>query len=132
MKKLQFLIICTVLLANTNAQTPSLSWARSYSANATSNDSSSYMKIYNYDGSIYVLGTTDNFGSALDMILIKRSAIGDTLWTRRYNGTGNGNDIAKGMEIDQTNGDVYITGKCAGSGTGYDIVLLKYSSSGSI
>ena len=132
MKKLQFLFIGIVLLVNANAQTPSLSWARSFSANATSNDSSSYMKIYNYDGSIYVLGTTDNFGSALDMILIKRSAIGDTLWTRRYDGTGNGNDIAKGMEIDQTNGDVYITGKCAGSGTGYDIVLLKCNSSGAI
>jgi hypothetical protein len=122
-----------ILFVTANSQTPQLSWAKSFNGKSASTDSSSIMKIYESDKSIYTVGTSDAYGGANDIILIKRDYItGDTLWTRHYNGSANADDQAVDMEINQTNGDIYVTGKSHGTGTGYDIVIIKYSSNGAL
>ena len=132
MKKIYlFLLISIVFIVTVNAQTPLLKWAKTFNGKGASTDSTSVMKVYNLDKSIYIAGTSDAYGTANDIVLIKRDyATGDTLWTRRYNGPDNSDDQAVDMAINQTTGDVYITGKSLGAGTGYDIVTLKYSPSG--
>jgi len=73
------------------------------------------------DKSIYIAGTSDAYGTANDIRLIKRDYnTGDTLWTRHYNGPTNTDDRVVDMEINQTTGDIYITGKSMGFSTGYD------------
>lgn len=133
MKNLFTLLIGIILFVTANAQTPQLNWAKSFNGKSASTDSTSVIKMYFLDKSIYVAGTSDAYGKANDIILIKRNYVtGDTLWTRHYNGPANGDDQAVDMEINQTTGDVYVTGKSMGLGTGYDIVTLKYSSKGSL
>lgn len=50
-------------------------------------------------------------------------------WAVRYNGSGNGTDIANAMVVDGA-GNVYVTGHSIQSGTSYDYVTIKYDTKG--
>jgi hypothetical protein len=53
----------------------------------------------------------------------------DTAWVRGYNGTGHSSDYAYAITVDASR-NVYVTGESIGSGTGYDIVTIKYHPDG--
>jgi hypothetical protein len=53
---------------------------------------------------------------------------GDTLWTRTYNGSGNGEDEIISIAVDYS-GNVYVTGRSFGV-SNFDIVTIKYDSLG--
>lgn len=46
-------------------------------------------------------------------------------WAARYNGPANGDDSAAAMALDAM-GNIYVAGTSAGSGTGTDIVVVKF------
>ena len=50
-------------------------------------------------------------------------------WVARYNGTGNGNDEAQAVAVDNS-GNVYVAGTMFGSGTLNDLATIKYDSAG--
>jgi hypothetical protein len=51
------------------------------------------------------------------------------LWTKQFNGTGNGDDEIKAMAIDNA-GNVYVTGYSFSGANGNDYVTIKYNTSG--
>ena len=51
------------------------------------------------------------------------------MWTNLYNGTGNGDDLAQGITIDN-GGNVLVTGSSVGSGGNTDFVTIKYAGQG--
>jgi hypothetical protein len=53
----------------------------------------------------------------------------DTAWVRRYNGTGDSSDYAYAITVDASR-NVCVTGESMGSGTGYDLVTMKYRPDG--
>lgn len=57
-------------------------------------------------------------------------AQGDTAWVRNHNGTGNGNDEAVAIAVDDT-GQVYISGS-TWSGSSDNFTTIKYDSSGNV
>ena len=60
---------------------------------------------------------------------IKYNSEGDTLWTRKYNGSANGNELASDL-ISDASGNIYVTGSSFGPGTINDFILIKYNSNG--
>lgn len=76
---------------------------------------------------VYVAGATLN-GSNYDILVVKYNAKGGQQWIAQYNGAGNGQDIATGLDIDAS-GNVYITGTVT-TATNIDLIVIKYNSSG--
>ncbi|MBK6914446.1 MAG: SBBP repeat-containing protein [Ignavibacteriales bacterium] len=76
--------------------------------------------VYVTGSSVVGLSTND-----ADFFTIKYSSDGDSLWTARYNGPGNGGD--GGIDIVSDNfGNIYVIGTSIGIGTASDYTLIKY------
>lgn len=80
---------------------------------------------------VYVTGHCKKSGEDYDIITIKFNASGDSLWTRRYNGMGNGDD--KGMFIAKdnlSNPNIYVTGYSIQASGKKQITSIKYDNNG--
>lgn len=80
-------------------------------------------------GNIYVTGESYGAAGNIDFLTVKINSSGDTLWTRSYNGTGNGMDEATDIGVDLV-GNVFVTGRSMGATTGWDYVTIKYNTLG--
>jgi hypothetical protein len=82
------------------------------------------------NGNVYVTGSADGrIVSDYDYITIACSNTGQPLWTNRYNGPANAEDLAESVMADG-DGNIYVTGRSRGIGTSYDFATIKYSSVG--
>jgi len=80
-------------------------------------------------GNAYVTGYTQNGYQDYDYTTIKYNPFGVQLWIQNYNGPGTNNwDIARSIAVDGS-GNVYVTGRSDGPGTGFDFTTIKYSQS---
>jgi uncharacterized delta-60 repeat protein len=64
-----------------------------------------------------------------DYVTIKYSSTGQEEWVARYNGPGEGVDIATSMAIDGS-GNTYVTGASTGPNGDYNYATIKYDPSG--
>lgn len=80
-------------------------------------------------GNVYVTGTSTGSGALEDIVTIKYSSSGDSVWVRRFNGEGDSVDIANAVAVDGS-GNVCVSGSSIGKGTTYDYTAIKYSPSG--
>jgi len=96
-------------------------WTRTYGG---SDDDYGYSVAQTSDGGYIVSGGTRFFGAgSWDFYLVKTDAVGDTIWTRTYGGSGNdhGNSVA------QTSDGGYIVAGVTAAG---DVYLVKTDSLG--
>jgi uncharacterized delta-60 repeat protein len=105
-------------------------WVRNYDSPEHAHDNLKALVIDNQDN-IYVTGDIYKPGGNHDIVTVKYNVYGDTLWTRKYNGSSNGDDFVHTMEIDSA-GNIYLAGSSFVSGTGIDCLTMKYSSSGEL
>src|SRR2546423_6875493 len=78
---------------------------------------------------VYLTGSSEGPGTALDFVTIKQDAMGAIKWRARFNGPGFGNDVPSALAVDGW-GNVYVTGSSLGAGTGLDFATIKYDSWG--
>jgi len=100
-------------------------WVRRYNGPGNGSDYPGSLAVDD-SGNVYVTGSSGLYPN-YDYATIKYNSNGDTLWVRRYNGPGNGEDDAYAMAVDGQ-GNVYVTGASYGSGIGY--MTIKYNSNG--
>ncbi len=87
-------------------------------------------------GNIYVTGFSWGGSAArLDYLTMKISPAGETIWTRRYDGTAVDsmikNDFGFALAVDDSD-YVYVTGRAGESGSWYDGTTIKYTPSGQV
>jgi hypothetical protein len=80
------------------------------------------------NGNAFATGWKGN-GSDNDYLTVKYSSAGAVLWTRSYNGPGNGLDQVQAIAVDPS-GSVVVTGSSPGIESNDDYATIKYSSAG--
>ncbi len=81
------------------------------------------------NGFSYVTGYIYDPATLNDIVVIKYTPEGDTVWVRTFNGNDNQNDEGMGICVD-SDGCVYVVGAAQYTGKAYDVVIVKYSSDG--
>lgn len=112
----------TIKYNSTGAQ----QWVKTYNGQSNTNDAAAAIAL-DASGNIYVTGQSENGTSTVpnkDYITIKYNALGDTVWTSIYNGTGNGADGANAIAV--VGSSVYVTGGSVGINSQKDILTLKF------
>ncbi|MBL7074738.1 T9SS type A sorting domain-containing protein [candidate division KSB1 bacterium] len=101
-------------------------WTRTYNGAADGYDSAQECAL-DGSGNIYVTGLSHN-GINFDYITVKYNVNGDTIWTRRYDGTANGRDVAYGCAVD-VSGNIFVNGYSY-NGVDYNLLTIRYDSNG--
>ena len=107
-------------------------WQRTYGYGLLGDDKATDIIIDSQNNPI-ITGYSQGFLLLLtpfDYATIKYDENGNQLWANRYNGTGNNQDKAWGIAVDNSD-NVIVTGESVGSGTDYDYATIKYNSAGS-
>ncbi len=82
------------------------------------------------EGCVYVVGTSWAGTTGNDIVLVKYSGAGESLWAQRYDGFAHGNDEARAIAV--CNGRVVVTGGSADTSLFIDIITLVYSTEGNL
>jgi len=82
-------------------------------------------------GNVLVTGKENRSGSGYDYVTIKYDPEGNELWKKFYNGPSNADDGATAIDVDPT-GNIYVTGKSTGLGSGFDYLTIKYDINGNV
>ncbi|MGB7062345.1 MAG: SBBP repeat-containing protein [Candidatus Zixiibacteriota bacterium] len=101
-------------------------WVKQYNGTGNGHDYC-YAVATDYLGNTFVTGASLSAGTSYDCVTIGYDSSGHQLWVRRYGGLGE--DRARAIAVDNE-GNVYITGYSAGSGTYSDCLTIRYRASG--
>jgi uncharacterized delta-60 repeat protein len=102
-------------------------WTNRYSGPGDNNDSASGVAV-DSSGHVIVTGTSMGITSYNDVVTIKYTSTGATVWTNRYNGSGNANDQPAAVTVDG-GGNVIVAGTVFAVGS-IDFATIKYSEAG--
>ena len=103
-------------------------WVARYNGPANDHDGAIAIAV-DGSGNMYVTGYSTGLGTDYDYATVKYSASGQEEWVARYNGTGNGGDVAYAIAVDGL-GNVYVAGSSFGLGTTTDYTTIKYVQAG--
>jgi uncharacterized delta-60 repeat protein len=103
-------------------------WARTYNGAGNAEDKATALAVDNL-GNVYVTGYSVCGSTGYDYATIKYNSNGDVVWSRIYNGAGNGNDKPSAITVDNL-GNVYVAGDNGEGTSNTDYTIIKYNSNG--
>jgi hypothetical protein len=103
-------------------------WVYRYNGSGNGDDAANSI-VYGADGNIYAAGYSTGNGTAEDFTVVSLTTLGDTNWVYRYNGLGNGGDIAKAV-VYGNDGNIYAAGYSEGFNTGHDFTVISLTAAG--
>ena len=106
---------------------PNADWVVRYNGPANKTDNVREI-VVDDQNNIYVTGLSQN-KNGNSIATVKYNSGGVQKWAARYSGPKSGDNYPYGLATD-ADGNVYVTGRSEGNGTGIDIVTIKYDSSG--
>lgn len=106
-------------------------WYKSYGIQLYDSYDEAKAIVIDSAGYVYVTGTSFSRFSNLtkDFLTLKLDTAGNLLWYKTFNGSGNNDDDAKAIAIDNS-GNVLVTGLSRGVGTSENYCTVKYNSAG--
>jgi hypothetical protein len=105
-------------------------WTAQYAGAGGGQDIGTSLYIDN-SGNVYITGTAATSAFNYDIVLIKYQSDGTQAWAQTYNSSGFNYDTGSDITMDGA-GYIYVTGGSYNSSLTYDIVTLKYNSSGTL
>lgn len=105
-----------------------LQWVKNYDRGVNDNDQGVKVTV-DAAGNSYVVGTSRGASSGVDILVVKYDPAGTELWASHYNGASNSTDEGKSIGVDAA-GNVFVCGYETASGFTFDMVTIKYNSSG--
>ncbi|MBI4678806.1 MAG: hypothetical protein HY748_14605, partial [Elusimicrobia bacterium] len=110
--------------------TPGGGWLQTVNGSANGSDIGYAVMHDDAENGAYVVGIFRGAGGNDDIFVRRYSPNGDTIWTKYYNGPGNGNDIARRIWVG--NGQVYVVGSEARPDLAQsdNLLLINYSTAG--
>lgn len=126
----------TEVIPNKNALTIKLSsegnieWNNTYNGIGDNADNV-HAIIHDASNSMYLAGYTYGYESDRNFLVMKLGVTGNILWKNEINGSSNTQSTDDAIALASDNGgNIYATGFIKNSGTGYDMILAKYSATG--
>jgi hypothetical protein len=102
-------------------------WLQRYNGSGNNNDIARSIAV-DLSGNVYITGESQSSGTASDYATIKYNTSGIQQWVTIYN-YNDSIDEPSSLAIDAF-GNVYVTGRSGGNGTGFDYATIKYNTSG--
>lgn len=129
MKRGIFTFIAVFVVKSVVAQVPLETWIKTYDG-GNGEDIATAISV-DTNGSVFVTGASMSTNGYPDfnLVTIKYSNSGLSLWTNFYGGAGNSLDRPVAMATDHF-GNIFITGFSSGASSGTDFLTLGYSSAG--
>jgi hypothetical protein len=128
--KIKILIVIVLMLITvcTQAQVTQR-WVQRYNGSGNLSDQGKKVLVDKTTGDVYVTGEAYGSASGNDIVTIKYNSLGILQWVSTYNGTGNSDDYASDMVLDNL-GNIIVTGSTSSSSSGLDYITIKYNTSG--
>ena len=115
------ILSCLLVLCLQGSAQLTQQWSKTFNARGKCSDRIQKIKVTN-SGDVIVAGSSSGRRGFPDAFAMRYSALGDTLWTYRYDGTAISDDYAYAMAVD-ANENVYLTGKSRAVSTGWDEMI---------
>jgi len=105
-----------------------IQWAAYYNGTGNADDEAAAIAV-DCSGDVYITGRSRGIDTQFDYATIKYNSSGIEQWVARYNGSGNEQDEAIAIGVDDSC-NVYVTGSSWGENTKFDYITIKYNSMG--